>query len=108
MAQDRGTMQEHVMLTELIRRCAMRTLLFLILVMSRADLIAQEMVPGALSGGPADPAEVEAFMDGLLAAHLRDKGIAGATVAIVRDGGVLLAKGYGFADVSARAPVASS
>jgi CubicO group peptidase (beta-lactamase class C family) len=80
-------------------------MLFPVLVMPRADLIAQETVSAAPSGGPADPAEVEAFMDGLMAAHLRDTGIAGATVAIVRDGGVLLAKGYGLADVSARAPV---
>ena len=55
--------------------------------------------------GPTDAAELEAFMDGVMMAHLRDKRIAGATVAVVRDGGVLLTKGYGFADVRGRVPV---
>jgi len=48
---------------------------------------------------------VEAFMDGLMAAWMRDKHIAGVTVSVVRDGQVLLAKGYGFADVASRTPV---
>jgi CubicO group peptidase (beta-lactamase class C family) len=52
-----------------------------------------------------DPVEVEAFFDGLMAAHLAEKGIAGAIVSVVRDGALLVAKGYGFADVSARTPV---
>jgi CubicO group peptidase (beta-lactamase class C family) len=55
--------------------------------------------------GPRDPAEVEAFMDGLMAAWMRDKHIAGVTVSVVRDGQVLLAKGFGFADVAKRTPV---
>lgn len=52
--------------------------------------------------GPVDPAHVEAFFNGLMAAQLEDRHIAGATVAVVRDGAVLLAKGYGFADVDKR------
>jgi CubicO group peptidase (beta-lactamase class C family) len=55
--------------------------------------------------GPTDPKEVEAFVDGLMAAYLRDKHIAGATVTVVRDTAILLAKGYGVADVAARTPV---
>jgi CubicO group peptidase (beta-lactamase class C family) len=55
--------------------------------------------------GPTDPAEVGAFLDGLMAAHLADHGIAGAAVAIVRDGRLLLSKGYGWADVERRVPV---
>lgn len=55
--------------------------------------------------GPADPKEVEAFLDGLMAAYLRDKHIAGATVAVVRDSTLLLAKGYGYADLASRTPV---
>ena len=52
--------------------------------------------------GPVNPLHVEAFFDGLMAALLQDHHIAGATVAVVRDGSVLLAKGYGFADVEKR------
>lgn len=55
--------------------------------------------------GPADPAELEAFLDGLMAAHLANHHIAGATVAVVRDGELLLAKGYGRADVATGTPV---
>jgi len=55
--------------------------------------------------GPRDPGEVEAFLDGLMAAYMRDKHIAGITVSVVRDGQILLAKGYGYADVEKRTPV---
>jgi CubicO group peptidase (beta-lactamase class C family) len=48
--------------------------------------------------GPGDPAELEAFLDGVMAAHLPDKRIAGATISVVRNGEILVAKGYGFAD----------
>ena len=49
--------------------------------------------------GLRDRAELEAFLDGVMASSLRDKHVAGATVAVVKDGAVLLTKGYGFADV---------
>jgi len=55
--------------------------------------------------GPRDPAEVEAFLDGVLKVWMREKHIAGVTVSVVRDGKVLLAKGYGYADVAKRTPV---
>ena len=55
--------------------------------------------------GPTDPAELEAFLDGLMAAHRGKLGIAGATVAVVRHGELLFSKGYGWADVEARRPV---
>lgn len=57
------------------------------------------------TSGPTDPAEVEAFLDGLMKAQMEAHDIAGATVAVVRDGEVLLAKGYGYADVDDRKPV---
>jgi CubicO group peptidase (beta-lactamase class C family) len=79
------------------------------LVLWAVSLAAQpappEAAPPAPRPGPVDPLEVEAFFDGLMAAHLAEKGIAGATVSVVRDGAVLFAKGYGFADVASRTPV---
>lgn len=66
---------------------------------------APDSTPVSLRRGPTDPVELEGFVDGLMAAWLRDKHVAGATVAVVRDGQVLLAKGYGFADVATRQPV---
>jgi CubicO group peptidase (beta-lactamase class C family) len=50
-------------------------------------------------------ADLEAFLDALLPAQLHSRDIAGAVVAVVKDGQVLLAKGYGYADVAAKKPV---
>lgn len=52
-----------------------------------------------------DTVALQSFMDGVMAAHLHDKHIAGATVSIIKDGKVLLAKGYGFSDESKQIPV---
>jgi CubicO group peptidase (beta-lactamase class C family) len=61
--------------------------------------------PATGTAGPTDPAELEAVLGGIMAAHLRDKRIAGATLSVVRDGELLLARGYGFSDVEGRVPV---
>lgn len=50
-------------------------------------------------------ADVEAWLDGYLPYALQTGGIAGAVVAVVKDGEVLLNKGYGYSDVAARTPV---
>jgi CubicO group peptidase (beta-lactamase class C family) len=49
--------------------------------------------------GLRDRAELEAFVDGVMAAQLREHHVAGATVSVVRDGQIFFAKGYGSADV---------
>lgn len=54
---------------------------------------------------PLDPVQVEAFFDGLMAAQMEIHHIPGAVVAVVQDGQVILAKGYGYADVATRTPV---
>ena len=51
--------------------------------------------------GPTDVKELEAFVDGVMAAQLSDKHIAGATIAVVVDNKPFFAKGYGYADVAA-------
>jgi CubicO group peptidase (beta-lactamase class C family) len=55
--------------------------------------------------GPDDPAELEAFLDGVMKAHLSSHNIAGATLSVVKDGKLLFAKGYGYADVEKREKV---
>jgi CubicO group peptidase (beta-lactamase class C family) len=50
-------------------------------------------------------ADVEAFLDGIVPLQLSRNDIAGATVAVVKDGKLLFAKGYGFADVQNKKPV---
>ncbi len=59
----------------------------------------------AMEGGPSDPAELEAWLDGYLKSAMDENHVAGATVAVVKDGEVFLSKGYGFADEAARRPV---
>src|SRR4051812_3310414 len=61
-------------------------------------------VPAAVRG-VRDRVELAAFLDGVMTANLRDKHVAGATVAVVKDGQVFFTKGYGWADAARRAPV---
>jgi len=62
--------------------------------------IAQSSVPTL-----ADPAEVEAFFDDLLPGQLNEYHIAGTAAAVVKDGQLIFAKGYGFADLESERPV---
>ena len=49
--------------------------------------------------------DLEAYLDGMIPVALERASIAGAVVAVVKDGHVLLEKGYGYSDVAARRPV---
>lgn len=60
------------------------------------------------TGGPTDPKELEAFMDGTVNAELKAHHIPGATVAVVKNGQIIFAKGYGYADISKRKAVAAN
>jgi CubicO group peptidase (beta-lactamase class C family) len=55
--------------------------------------------------GVRDRAELEAFVDGIMVANLHDKHVAGATIAVVKDGALFFVKGYGYADVAGRRPI---
>ncbi len=55
--------------------------------------------------GPTDPEELEAFLDGVITAQLNAYHIPGATVAVVKDGKLFFARGYGYADLDNRKPV---
>jgi CubicO group peptidase (beta-lactamase class C family) len=50
-------------------------------------------------------ADFETFLDALIPSQLQNRGIAGAVVSVVKDGQILFAKGYGYADVEAKKPV---
>jgi CubicO group peptidase (beta-lactamase class C family) len=77
--------------------------------------IAFGQVPPALSATITDPAtanvheltaaDIEAFLDGIVPLQLDREDIAGATVAVVKDGKPLFTKGYGYADVKHKKPV---
>jgi len=51
------------------------------------------------------PSDAEAFFDGMLPELIKEFDIAGGAVAVVKDGEVVFAKGYGYADVKRKRPV---
>src|SRR6185312_3573920 len=52
-------------------------------------------------------ADLEPFLDGLVPLQLGHGNIAGAVVAVVKDGKVVLAKGYGYSDMDRKTPVSA-
>ncbi len=54
-----------------------------------------------------DRAALEAFFDGLIGAQREAFHVPGATVSVVQNGKLLFAKGYGYANVEQRTPVAA-
>jgi CubicO group peptidase (beta-lactamase class C family) len=58
--------------------------------------------PGA---APLTAADVEAWLDGYMPYALQSGDIAGAVVVVVKDGQILVQKGYGYADAAKRTPV---
>ncbi|MGB7070471.1 MAG: serine hydrolase domain-containing protein [Pyrinomonadaceae bacterium] len=52
-------------------------------------------------------ADVGAFLDGILPQQLERENIAGATIAVVKDGKLLFSKGYGYSDVANKKPVSA-
>jgi len=54
---------------------------------------------------PLNATDLEAWLDGLMPTGLRDAETPGAVVVVVKDGQVLLEKGYGFADYGRQIPV---
>jgi CubicO group peptidase (beta-lactamase class C family) len=58
-----------------------------------------------LAHGPTDPAELASFLNATITAELTNYHVAGATVAVVKDGRLFYTKGYGYADVENKTPV---
>ena len=59
----------------------------------------------ASTGGPSNPAELEAFVDQLFARHMAKSHTPGAVFVLVSNGHILFMKGYGVARVEERTPV---
>jgi len=64
-------------------------------------------IPGSSSGQEniIEKADLEAFVDGIMRAHMEANHIAGVTFSFVKDGEIFFAKGYGYADVEKKIPV---
>lgn len=52
-----------------------------------------------------EKADLESWLDGMLPAALKQGDVSGAVVSVVKDGHVLLAKGYGYADAAGKVPM---
>jgi len=59
----------------------------------------------AAHGQELTAADLSAFLDGLIPQQIEKADIAGAVVAVVKDGKVLFERGYGYSDVEKRTPV---
>lgn len=68
----------------------------------------KSVAPGtsqAKPGNVSDPADLEAFFDGVVNTQMETRHIAGSVVAVVVGDKLVFSKGYGFADVEARRKV---
>ncbi len=79
---------------------------------TKAQAQAQAQAPASplQAATPAqalDAADLNAFLDGYVPRELQRSGIAGAAVAVVKDGQLLTARGYGFADAERGRPVSA-
>jgi len=66
---------------------------------------AQPVANAAPSPHPLEKADLEAFFDGLVPLQMERSDVAGASVLVMKDGQILLKKGYGYTDVSKKTPV---
>jgi len=67
---------------------------------------SQPVAAGQAGAGIAlERADLEAWLDGFVPASLERADVAGLVISVVKDGQVLLKKGYGYADVAARRPM---
>ena len=74
-------------------------------VVSGAAIAPGQAHGSSSAGSPLDGQDLEAWLDGLLPYALKNGDIAGAVVAVVKDGNILLQKGFGYADVGRKIPM---
>jgi CubicO group peptidase (beta-lactamase class C family) len=74
---------------------------------SAAKKTAQPETPAPQTNGAHEltATDLEAFLDGMMPSQLEREDIAGAVIAVVKDGQVIFAKGYGYSDMAKRTPV---
>lgn len=79
--------------------------ILIISLLSTPFLTANPVQAMPLVKGPNDQNELEAFLDGEMAAQMAEKHIQGAVISIVKDSNLFFAKGYGYADLEEHIPV---
>ncbi len=90
-----------------MNRLASALLAALLLLPAAPVLAATAAAPaGTAHAVPAMTSQdLGTFLDGLVPYAIRRAGIAGAVIVVVKNGKVLLSKGYGYADVAKQSPV---
>lgn len=78
---------------------------FLALILAVSLTLGSVFPAAAQSAGPNDPAELEAFLDGVMTTSMDANHVPGAVISVVKDGQVFFAKGYGYADLENKVPV---
>jgi CubicO group peptidase (beta-lactamase class C family) len=68
---------------------------------------ANQVAPPSTAPGPhtLSAADLRTFFDGMVPYAIHRDDIAGATIAVVKDGQIVFAQGYGYADLKTRKPV---
>jgi CubicO group peptidase (beta-lactamase class C family) len=102
----------------IIKRSLVKPMMVILTLVPLLSLVAPVMAQADKAGsggdaltalsqgqGPTDPTELEAFLDDLFAKDMEEYHIAGAAVAVVKDGKLFFAKGYGYADLEKGIPV---
>lgn len=87
--------------------CIVAALTAVMSASSSGAVADDEQMPAVASTGPAalTAEDLGAFLDGFLPTALVRGDIAGATVVVVKDGAVLLQRGYGYVDVPSKQAV---
>jgi CubicO group peptidase (beta-lactamase class C family) len=87
----------------------LRILVMLVFIANSLATYAQAATlpkqPSSAAAPQLSAADLAPWLDGFMASEMTTNGIAGAVVVVVKDGQVLLKKGYGYADVAAKKPV---
>jgi CubicO group peptidase (beta-lactamase class C family) len=80
--------------------------LILLMIMARlAPVQAAEASDSAQAAGPAVAPSVESFVDNFVNERMEQAHVPGLAIAVVYQGELVLAKGYGYADLAARQPM---
>src|SRR5256885_1517511 len=88
--------------------CVVLLVSVLVPTMGAAPVLAMRATPPPPSpSGLSDPHELGTFLDRVVSMQLADDHIPGATVAVVKDGRLFSAKGYGHADRQHGKPVSA-
>ncbi len=85
--------------------CPIPPMIPILLILPIFFIVSAAAHEGEHSADLNDAAQLEAFMDGVVNTVMYQRRIPGAVVTVVKDGRVLMNKGYGFADAEKKTPI---